>query len=65
MARWGDKVGNYIHLHYKNYLRYGLAPRGNTDAGGQGNRYSITKYVDQLKQEIKAMKFSQVDIKEC
>lgn len=64
MARWGDKVGNYIHLHYKNYLRYGLAPRGNTDAGGQGNRYSITKYVDQLKQEIKAMNFSQVDVKE-
>lgn len=44
----GEKIGEYIHWRYENYMRYGLARKLSIQSSPQG---SLSKYLQEAKQE--------------
>lgn len=60
MAQIGNKIGNYVHLHYKNYLKYSL----NTPESGQEKTPNIQKiFQDQTEAIYKNSKSKKENIK--
>ena len=47
----GDKLGEYIHYKYENYMRYGLARKLSASSASQG---SLSKYAWEARQEASA-----------
>lgn len=47
----GDKIGEYIHYKYENYMRYGLARKLSLQSQPQ---QSLTKYIWEARQEASA-----------
>lgn len=55
----GDKIGEYIHSKYENYLRYGLAKKISTKpSSAQG---SLSKYVYEAREQASAMISSKIN----
>ena len=48
MAQIGNKIGNYVHLNYKNYLKYSL----NTPESGKEETPNIQKIFNQQTEAI-------------
>ena len=53
--QFGNKLGEYIHLHYKNYQRQGLATGGLGGRRGRGSVEDLSEYVNKVHEQLISM----------
>ena len=49
---FGNKLGEYIHLHYQNYMQQGLATGGKINKKNQGNVEDLSQYLDKSRKQL-------------